>query len=157
MRRIWEENDKHTFHFIFPDKLLNVVDLLSKKKARIALKLGKIGQGSSFGEIEISIDQSEFEKSVQLFKSLGLNEVIESNQKRHDYEYRGVELAVKHSKEWGYHVELEILLPDSSGQAEAEQKIRTIADELGLKIMTEEELQTLTHKIESEHRTKNTQ
>jgi predicted adenylyl cyclase CyaB len=148
------ENDKHTFHFIFPDKLLNIVDLVSKKQSKIALKLGKIGQGSNFGEIEVPIDPKDFEQTVLLFKSLGFTEVIESNQKRHDYEYKGVELAIKYSKEWQYHVELEILLQDETGIPEAEKKIYAVAQELGIQIMTQEELQQITHKIESEHRTK---
>lgn len=146
------ENNKHTFHFIFPDKLLNVIDLKSKRQARIALKLGKIGQGSGFEEIEVPIDPKDFEKSVHLFKAIGFNEVIESFQTRHDYEYKGVELAVKHSEEWGYHVELEILLPDRSGLVAAEQKIRAVAQELGLTLMTEGELATFTGEIEARHR-----
>lgn len=149
------ENNKHTFHFIFPDKLLNVIDLESKKEAKFALKLGKIGKGSHFEEIEISIDPKDFEKSVQFFKSLGFDEVIESFQMRHDYEYKGVEFAVKHSGEWGYHVELEILLPDRSGLQEAEQKIRSAAEELGLKLMSEEELAAFTGAIEAKHRAQN--
>ncbi|HUD02601.1 MAG TPA: CYTH domain-containing protein [Candidatus Paceibacterota bacterium] len=148
------ENNKHVFHFIFPDKLLNVINLESKKQAKLALKLGKIGKGSNFEEIEIPIEQKDFEKSVQFFKSLGFTEVIESFQTRHDYEYKGVEFAVKHSGEWGYHVELEILLPDRSGLVEAEQKIRHVAEELDLKIMTEEELAAFTANIETQHRAK---
>ena len=149
------ENNKHTFHFIFPDKLLNVLDLESKGQAKIALKLGKIGQGAAFEEIEIPIDQKDFEKTVKLFKSLGFSEIIESFQTRHDFEYKGVEFAVKHSAEWGYHVELEVILSERSELEEAEQKIRAVADELGLKIMTEEELTALVNKIESAHRAKN--
>jgi predicted adenylyl cyclase CyaB len=146
------ENDKHTYHFIFPDKLLNVIDQTSKGTAKIALKLGKIGEGSAFGEIEVTIDQKEFEKTVHLFKSLGFGEIIESFQTRHDFEYKGVELAVKHSEQWGYHVELEIVLPQGADTAEAEQKIRDVAKELDIQLMTEEELKALVDKIESEHR-----
>lgn len=149
------ENNKHTFHFIFPDKLLNVIDLESKGQAKIALKLGKIGQGAAFEEIEVPIEQKDFEKTARLFKALGHSEIIESHQTRHDFEYKGVELAVKHSEEWGYHVELEMLLSNRAEVDAAEQKIKAVADELGLKIMTEEELTALVNKIESAHRAKN--
>jgi predicted adenylyl cyclase CyaB len=144
------ENNKHAFHFIFPDKLLNVVDLESKDKAKIALKLGKIGKGSAFGETELSIERSEFEKAVSLFKDLGFAEIIESRQQRRDYEYAGVELAVKYSAEWGYHVELEIVVEGQANIAPAEEKIKVVADELGLALMTQEELTALVKKIESE-------
>ncbi len=147
-------NNKHVFHFIFPDKLLNVIDLESKGQAKLALKLGKIGQGVAFEEVEVPIEQKDFANAVQLFKSIGFNEIIESRQTRHDYEYKGVEFAVKCSEEWGYHVELEILVSERSELPEAEAAIRDVAAELGLKIMTEDELTALVNDIESRHRAK---
>jgi len=145
------EDDKDVFFFILPDKLLKVVDNKSQKSAKIVLKLNRIGHGSDFEEIEIPIDPREVEKSVYMFKSLGFNDIQQSFQKRHNFEYKGVELAVKHSDNWKYHVELEILLNDADQQPEAEKQIRAVAEELGLKIMDDEELKVFTAKIDAEH------
>ena len=40
------EDDKNVFFFIMPDKLLKVVDEKSKKKAKVVLKMNKIGKGA---------------------------------------------------------------------------------------------------------------
>ncbi len=149
------EDDKNVFFFILPDKLLKVVDNKSKNTAKIVLKLNKIGFGSDFEEIEISIDPSDVEKSVGVFKALNFIEVQESFQKRHNFEYKGVEIAVKYSDEWGYHVELEILLSDRSRMSEAEKQIHAVAEELALKIMSDEELREFTAKINANNRAKN--
>ena len=116
--------------------------------------MNKIGVGSDFVEIEIPIDPIDVEKSLKIFKSLNFTEVQESFQKRHNFEYKDVELAVKYSNDWGYHVELEILLTDRSQLSDATRKIRTTAEELGLRIMSDEELKDFTKKIDAEHRKK---
>ena len=134
-----------------------MTDNKSKKTAKITLKLNKIGLGSDFEEIEIPIDPTEVEKSLKIFKSLNFTEVQESFQKRHNFEYKGVELAVKYSDNWGYHVELEILITDRAQQNEAEKQIHSIAKELELKIMSDEELKDFTGKIDAAHRAKNSQ
>jgi predicted adenylyl cyclase CyaB len=151
------ENNKFVYHFIFPDKLLNIVNEESKKKAKIALKLGKIGKDESFKETELPIDPKDFETAAQLFRSLGMSDVqvMDSRQIRHDFEYKGVEIAVKHSDSWGHHVELEVLVADSTDIPEAEKKISEIADELGLHIMTKEELKSFTEQMETEWKAKN--
>lgn len=151
------EDDKDVFFFILPDKLLKVVDNKSKKTAKLVLKLNRIGQGSDFEEIEIQIDPSEVNKSVHMFKSLGFTEIQQSFQKRHNYVFKGVELAVKYSDNWRYHVELEILLTNRKKQSEAEKQIHAVAEELGLKIMTDDELKEFTAKIDAEHQAKSKQ
>ncbi|MFB6212319.1 MAG: hypothetical protein ABEI53_00665 [Candidatus Magasanikbacteria bacterium] len=150
------EDDKDTFFFIMPDKLLKVVNNISKENAKLSLKLDKIGEGSDFEELEFSIPQKNFEKAAKLFKALDISDnVMHSFQERHNYEYRGVELALKYSEEWGHHLELEILIQDPSKKEKAEQKIRDVADELDVHLMTDEELKEFTQKVEKEHKEKN--
>lgn len=151
------EDDKNVFFFILPDKLLKVVDNKSHKTAKIVLKLNRIGNGSDFEEIEIPIEPNDVENSVYMFKSLGFNEIQQSFQKRHNYIYKNVELAVKYSDNWQYHVELEILLSDASQRPYAEKQIRNVAKELGLNVMNDQELKELTAKIDGEHRANNEQ
>jgi len=116
------------------------------------LKLTKIGQGSGFEEVEIPISQNDVEKAVKLFEALGLNEVQRSFQKRHNYLYKEIEIALKYSDAWGYHMELEKIVGDKNSVPEAERQIREIASEFGAHIMTDEELKEFTEKKDKEYR-----
>lgn len=145
------QDDKDVHFFIFPDKLLKVSDNISKGSAKLTLKLNRIGQGSDFEEIEFPIKREDTKKAVTMFDALHMTDnVIHSFQSRHNYAYKGVELALKFSSDWKHHLEIEILVEKKSQKAEAERKIQQIADELGVKIMTEEELKEFVKKVEAE-------
>ena len=148
------DDDKDVYFFIFPDKLLKVVNNVSKKTAKLVLKLTKIGQGSAFEEIEVPIEQSDVDKAVRIFTSLGCDNVMRSYQQRHNYLYKGIELALKYSDHWGYHLELEIMISDPRDKEAAEEKINAIASELGVHIMTDEELKEFTAKAEADYKQK---
>jgi len=146
-------DDKDVFFFIMVDKLLKVVNNISKKNATLVLKLNKIGQGSDFEELEIPIAQRDVNKAVKMFTALGVSDnIMRSFQKRHNYLYKGVELALKYSDVWGYHLELEILLNDISEKQKAENKIKVVAKELNIRLMTEQELTDFTQKAEQAYR-----
>ena len=145
------QDDKDVHFYIFPDKLLKVTDNISKDSAKLTLKLNRIGQGSDFEEIEFPIQREDVVKAVKMFNSLEITDnIIHSFQSRHNYIFKGVELALKHSSEWKYHLELEIVVEDESKKRGAERKIRDIALELGVKIMSEKELKAFVKKIEAE-------
>jgi len=147
------EDNKNVFFFILPDKLLKVVDNVSQKTAKIVLKLNKIGQGSDFEEIEIPISSSEVTKAVKIFSSLNLDaDLMESFQKRHNYLYKGVEAALKYSEHWGYHLELEVLIDNFSQKETAEARIRQIAQELDVHLMTDQELKEFTQRAEDDYK-----
>lgn len=148
------DDNKDVFFFLLPDKLLKVVNNLSRKEAQIVFKLNKIGQGSNFEEIEIPIKQEDFEKAASIFSDLNVADSMRSFQKRHNYEYKGVELALKWSEHWGHHLELEILIDDLSKKEEAEQKIFLVAAELGVSIMSDEDLQKFTQEAEANYKVK---
>ncbi len=148
------EDDKDVYFFILPDKLFKVVNNISKKTAKLVLKLNKIGKGHDFEEIEISINPKEIDKAVKLFSGLGYTEIQHSFQKRHNYIYKDVELALKYSKVWGYHLELELLVDSKDKIRNAESKLRTIALELGVDVMTNEELAIFTKRKDEELRKK---
>jgi len=146
-------DDKNVLFFIFPNKLFKVVDNVSQKTAKIVLKLNKIGRGSDFEEIEIFIDPKQVEKMLRIFQELNLNaDLMESFQKRHNYRYKEVEIALKYSDHWGYHLELEILVSDLTKKDKAEQKIKEVADELNISLMSDKELQEFTHKAEEDYK-----
>lgn len=146
------EDDKDTYFFILPDKLVKVVNNISQKNARIVLKLNKIGKGSDFEEIEFGIDPHNVSKAVKLFLGLGLKEIQHSFQKRHNYRYRSVELALKYSKTWGHHLEFEMMVADKKDIPVAEAKLKALAKKLGVKIMSDNELRAFTAKKDKQYR-----
>jgi adenylate cyclase class IV len=146
------EDDKDTYFFIFKDRLLKVVKNISKKTGKIVLKLGRIGQKLDWEEIEIPLHIDEVDRMAKLFLSLNLPaQLIHNDQKRHNFLYKGVEIAVKYSGDWGYHAELEVVINNSEEKGEAEERIREVAKELGLRLMTDEEQLKLTHEIEARY------
>lgn len=145
-------NNKHLFLYVLPDKLLKVVENLSAGTAKISLKTNKIGQGSAFPEIEMDISPAVVETAIQIFNNLGFSDARhEAFNERHDFRYKNVEIAMKHSEAWGHHAEFEILLHDSateSEKADAVARIHQVAEELGVRLMTEHELVKFTEEFE---------
>lgn len=146
------EDDKDVFFFLFPDRLLKVVNNVSKGDAKVVLKLNKIGKGSDFEEIEVPIAQKDFEKTAKIFVDVLTCDSMHSFQKRHNYFYKGVELALKWSEIWGYHLELEVVVGDPQLKEEAEKKMFAVAEELGVIIMTDAELKEFTEKAEADYK-----
>ena len=142
-------DNKDTYFFLFSDKLLKVTNDLDKSSAKITLKLNKIGIGSDFKEIEIPIAPKDVEKTVKAFKHLGFDNNQYSYQYRNNYTYKGIEVAVKYTQSWGFHVELEILIDGNEDKNKALSKIKAVAKELELKIMTDAELKKFTSKIDN--------
>jgi len=147
------EDDKDVYFFLLPDRIVKVVNNVSQKTAKIVMKLNRIGRGTSdFEEIEIPIDPADFSKAVKLFSALPFDQIQNSYQKRHNYLLDGVGLALKWTDSWGYHLELEIMVNDKKKREEAEAKIQKVAQKLGVKIMSEEELKIFTQKIDENYR-----
>jgi predicted adenylyl cyclase CyaB len=133
-------DDKDVHFFLLEDKLLKVTHNTAQETAKVTLKLNNIGNGSAFEELEYPINPNDVDCAVSIFKQLGFNNLIHADQKRHNFLYKGVEIALKYSENWTHHMELEVLIDDLTKKNEAEQKIYSIAEELGVHIMTEEEL-----------------
>ena len=141
-------DNKDTYFFLLPDKLLKVTKNASSAKAKISLKMNRIGNGSDFEEIEIGIIPEDTEKAVKMFEMLGFDDGQSVFQFRDNYEYKDVTISIKYTESWGFHVELETLVDDISKKAAAEEHIRQVADQLGLTIMDEEHLKAFTAKID---------
>lgn len=147
------EDDKDVYFFLLPDKITKATHNVSKKTAKIVIKLNRIGRGTSdFEEIEIPINPPDFDKAVKLFSALPFDQIQNSYQKRHNYLLEGVEIALKWTESWGYHMELEIVVDDKSKREEAEDYIRKVAEKLGVQIMSEDELKDFTKKIDENYK-----
>lgn len=144
------QDDKDCYFYIFPDKLLKIVNNISKKNAKISLKLNRLGKGVLFPEIEFYFPQEQFKNSIKLFNALSLPaKVIREKQKRINYKYKNCEIALKHSKSWGYHLEIEKIIDKKEKKQKAKSDIRKIAQEIGVKLMSEKEIKTFIKKFES--------
>ncbi len=134
-------DDKRCIYYIFHDRLLKIVHNISKHDAKVSLKMNRLGEGSAFRETEVYFQEKDFDAMKELFNHLDLGATIaEEGQQRINYIYKGCEIALKYGKTWGYHLEIEKMIPDSSMQEQAEKDIRSVTDELGIQIMTEEEI-----------------
>ena len=143
------EDDKDCAYFVLPDRLLKVVHNVSQKDAKVSLKLNRLGEGAAFQEMEFHFAESDFELAKKMFKSLGLEaKYLEESQKRVNYLYKGCEIALKIGKTWGHHLEIEKMIENVSEQEAAEREIRAVADELGVVLMTEEEVKKFVEEIE---------
>jgi adenylate cyclase class IV len=143
------EDDKDVAYFIFSDRLLKVVHNMSKGDAKISLKLNRIGEGAAFEEMEFHFSENDFELAKKIFHNLKLPaKCKEEAQQRINYAYKGCEIALKYGETWGYHLEIEKMIVDVREQEVAEQEIRAIASELGVALMTEDELRRFVANVE---------
>jgi len=150
------EDDKDVFFFIMPDKLIKVVNNISRKNAKFVLKLNRIGNGSDFEETEIPLDPEYINDAVKILESINFTDnIMHSFQKRHNYLYKNVELALKYSDVWGYHLELEIVVDNKNKKDSAEKTIREIADELDVRLMSNKELAEFVKNAEEKNRKEN--
>lgn len=146
-------DDKHIYFYVLPDKLLKVTDNTAAGSAKITLKHSKIGQGVAFPETEIAIAREDVSAAVRVFNALGFeSQMHQAFNQRHNYRFRGVEIAVKWSEAWGHHAEFEVLLDDDASDAvrqEATDRIFAAAKELEVTLMTEQELADFTAAFEA--------
>ncbi|AJE87511.1 hypothetical protein SLNWT_7135 [Streptomyces albus] len=149
-------DDKHIHFYVLPDKLLKVTDNIVTGSAKITLKHSKIGRGSAFPETEFPIAREDVAAAVAVFNGLGFEQHMhEAFNQRHNYRFQGVEIAVKWSEAWGHHAEFEVLLEDGASGAtrdEAAARIASAAQELGVQLMTEQELADFTAAFEAKEK-----
>lgn len=150
-------DDKHIYFYVLPDQLLKVTDNIATNTAKITLKTSKIGQGTAFPETEIPIAREDVEGAVRVFNALGFEETMhEAYNQRRNFRFGGVEIAVKWSEAWGHHAEFEVLLgddPSSAAVQVAQDRINSVARELGVRLMSEEELAEFTAAFEAAQQT----
>jgi len=149
------QDDKDAYIFLLYTKVVKVVNNISKKTAKIVIKLTRVGTGGNdTEEIEIPISPVDFEKSVKLFKELSFDQVQRAYQVRRNYMYKDIELALKFSSAWGYHIELEIMISDKKDQKLAEKRLTDLAAELDVNILTKKEQAEFVSKIDSNYQSR---
>lgn len=133
------ENDTENIFYLGDGFQLKVARLLSKNKAKLALKPRELGADFSH-EIEVHFSLEEAADAERMMDVLLAGRTkLPTAQKRHDYLLDGVEIAAKHSDDWGYHAELEVMVEEESKVAAALWRIEEVAKRLGVRTMTKEE------------------
>jgi adenylate cyclase class IV len=137
-------DDREIHWFPLEGGHLKISDNLDHDTAKIAYKRGDIGGDTAFEELEIAIPRNQVAAFAQLFEALGLSSLYhQAPNRRHNFRYHGVEIALKYSGAWGYHAELEIMLPPEASSADEQAaiaQIEAVAEELGIRLMTREDL-----------------
>ncbi len=146
------EDNKRVFFIEAPGKIIKVEHNTSRNSGKLVLKLNYIGNGSSFEEIEVPISPGAVPRVLEILSHLGFDQVQDTYQIRHNFEYGGVQIAIKYSPDWGHHVELEIVIHDNIMRTEAEARIRSVAEDLGLQLMSDDELAAFVDDINRRHR-----
>lgn len=146
-------DDKHIWFYVLPGKLLKVVRNVSSNSGKVVMKANRIGSGAVFPETELPIAAADVATAVQIFDALGFAPYAhDAYNKRHNWRFRGVDIAMKISDVWGHHAEFEVALPDdatSDQVKKAERLVRSVAVDLGVRLMTEDELTEFTRQFES--------
>ncbi len=141
-------DNKDTFFYIWPDKVIKVVSNMETGKAKMALKPGRLHKQSHFHESELTIMIHEVEQAKTFCEALEPEKIMRAYQFRTNYLFKGVELALKYTESFGFHMELEIMVDDLHKKDAAEQQIQTVAQELGIKLLTDEDLKKVTIELE---------
>ena len=136
-----EVDNKTSYFFVLPD--VNVSIASSPTKTVIKYKGGQLGLGNGFEEIEIPIEQSSLPDSIKLFSALLKVEPQVSEQFRINYVLPGgIEIALKYTQTWGFHLEAEKTYEHAESLEDAERQAKddlaTLAKELSISYIDDE-------------------
>ena len=145
-----EEDNKTSYFFVIENGILKISDEETKNRAKISYKLGDESK-NILHEYEIHISRSDVEKTIGVFKNLGFINVNEVPQKRINFKYKGAEISIKDTPDFGPHFEIEMMAVNQE-DADIKRKILIkLCDELGLKILFEQEIRDLIISVNTKH------
>lgn len=133
------ENNTESIFYLGGTFHLKVCKQTSKHTAKLALKQSEYGdEFSQEYELPISFDDAA---TAEKMMNIVLSKLpkVPTAQTRHDFLLDGVEIAVKHSDDWGYHVELEKLVEKDDQIEAALTEIAKVAKSLQLVTLAKEE------------------
>lgn len=137
-------DNKTSYFFVLPD--INISVAVTEQKAVLKYKGGQIGKGIGFEELEIGLaSREEAEKTVRLLQVLTQLDPQVSRQIRHNYQLDEIELALKYTETWGFHLELEKIYEATDEElkaaaTEADSQIVSVAGRLGIQLATNADL-----------------
>ncbi len=137
-------DNKQSYFFVLPE--INVSIAASNDNVKAKYKGGQLGLGNGFQEKEFHIQPESLSKSIEFFEAL-LGVVPQASyQFRINYSLGdNVEVALKYTEMWGFHIELERTYTANTSTKAAEEKysiqvLSDLADKLGVAFITDEEM-----------------
>lgn len=143
------KNDTESIFYLLVNMQVKIQHSTSRNTAKIAWKSGGVDGSPKREEIEVNISVQDYANAEQLMqKLLPDTQRFLTAQKRHDFILHDVQIAVKHSNDWGYHVELERLVDSETKAKDTLKNIDAIAKKLNVVLFTaDEERQFVEDKI----------
>lgn len=143
-------DNKEVTYYEYNDGILKVVNEESSGRAKISLKIGDEFSGLGMDEHDVYLgSRSEVDKCKLILDRLDHKVKSVVYQQRNNCVYNGVEFAIKHTKDWGYHFEAEIVVDNQDDVKKARQKIIDVCSELNIVLMTADELRNFISKLQS--------
>lgn len=140
-------NDTESVFYVEKDWQLKVQHLVSQQKAKIAWKSGGLDGAAVRKEVEILIHPEDFDSAKEVIAAIASSaDVYPTSQKRHDYILDGISIAVKYSDDWGYHMELDMVVENERQATVALSRITELAGRLGVQLLTPDEEQAVINK-----------
>lgn len=146
------KNNTITVFFHPEDSRVKVQKNTSKGSAKIVWKSGGSLEGiSKRTEIELPINPEDFERAVELVRRFMPEASFFSprEQKRHDYRLDGVNIAVKYSDDFGYHIELDMNVGTEDSADNAMIRIERVAERIGIRLLSVDEESRFLEEIKS--------
>ncbi|MCU0667360.1 MAG: CYTH domain-containing protein [Patescibacteria group bacterium] len=135
-------NNTNTTFYITEKEQVKVQHQVSKGNAKMVWKSGGLVGKTSRQEIELVILPSEIAKANIFIERLLTNyKKYISNQLRHDYILNGLDIAIKYSDNWGYHLEIDKNVASDKHISKTLQCIEDLAKTLDIKLMSNQEEQ----------------
>lgn len=148
----YEEDHRATTFFMMKDATLKVAHLQSKGKAKIAFKAGDIVHAKAQREIELSLAPDDVANAVAMFEGLGFHDIQQTSQTRYNLWFDEIEVAMKWSKDWGYHFEAELIGQTESDIASNLQRLHIFCENHDLKIVASDEFEAFRQQIDAKHK-----
>ena len=145
-----EHDDKIVDYYDYVEGILKVVDETSRTQAKISLKVGDEFSGLGMDEYDVHLGSTDDIASCKkILNSLGYKIKSTTLQKRINCTYEDVEFAIKHTRDWGYHFEAEVLVNNRSEVAIANDKIKKVCRNLDITVMNEDELRKFIQNLQT--------
>ena len=142
------ENNTESYFYLHDDYQLKVQIRLSKGDAKIAWKSGGFNGAASREEIELPFPVESGESAHLLMDRLLPDaKKVRTTQQRHDLKLGDIEIALKWSDQWKFHIELDTNVDSSVDTPAALEQLEELAQKLDIHLMTEAEEKALTDAI----------
>jgi adenylate cyclase class IV len=146
-----EEDHRDTVFFMIKDATLKVARLNSKRRAKIAYKGGDIVRSKAQKEIEMEIPYDSYDDAIAMFVALGFSDMQLTQQVRYNLIVGEFEIAMKWSKDWGYHFEAEKVVCGETEAERAELDLAAFCHSHHLRALSEAEFEAFRTAVDTKH------